>query len=77
MMTNPREAYEELAQWVDVSNHPDKEQFESLLGDFVQSVINAAVNETREDANSGTEHVGLIQEYAEHRNFNEFFTSDR
>lgn len=77
MMTNPREAYEELAQWVDVSNHPDKEQFESLLGDFVQSAINAAVENTREKANSGTEHISLIEEYANNRNFNEFFTSDR
>ena len=73
-MMNPREAYRELAQWVDVSNHPDKERFDSLLGDFVESVINDAADETREIAESGSHHVNLIQEYAENRNFNEFFT---
>jgi hypothetical protein len=76
MMTNPREAYEELSDWVDVSSHPDKSQFDSLLSNFVQSVVNVTIEETRKEANSGTEHIGLIQESVNEKEYERFFESD-
>lgn len=75
-MTNVQELYSDLADWVDVSNHPDKAQFDALLSALVQGVIDLAIEETRKDANSGTEHIDLIKEYAENKGYEQFFTSD-
>ncbi len=75
-MTEPREAYRDLSDWVDVTNHPDKVQFDNLLSSLIQAIIGAAIAETRKDANSGTEHIDLIQDYAENKGYERFFTPD-
>lgn len=79
-MGNPQESYQELASWVDVAEHsawhPDKAQFDALLSAFVQGVIDRAIEDTRDNANSGTEHIDLIKEYAENKGYEQFFTLD-
>lgn len=75
-MTDVQELYSDLADWVDVSNHPDKARFDSLLSALVQGVIDRAIEDTRIDANSGTEHINLVEEYAKTKGYERFFTSD-
>ena len=74
-MPTPEEAYKGLVQCVVVWNHPDMQQFDSLLSDLIQSVMMTTVEKTRQKANSGTEHVDLIQEYTENKEYERFFTS--
>jgi len=74
-MPTPEEAYKGLVQWVQDADDPDMQQFDSLLSDLIQSVMTTAVENTRQKANSGTEHVDLIQEYAENKGYERFFTS--
>lgn len=73
-MTDVKEAYKDLAEWVDVAEHPDKEQFDSLLSDFVRGILFDILDQNNEDQNSPTYIV--LNASAQGRDYEQFFTLD-
>lgn len=75
-MIDVKETYKDLAEWADIMGHPDKLQFDALLSVLVHGIFCRVIEDTREEANSGTEHIDLIKTYVENQSYEQFFTTD-